>query len=132
MTLPAGTVTLDALVTAPTTRPAAVMVEVAAACVVFTTFGTATSAGPDDTTSETALPLATCVPATGFWLMTDPAGTVVLEACGIVPTVRPAFVIAVRRGALSQSDDARSRDLHGSAAERKTDHRRDRRHAAGC
>src|SRR5580765_6767604 len=95
MTLPAGTVALDALVTAPTTRPAALTVEVAAACVVCATFGTATSAGTVDTTSDTALPLATCVPATGLWLMTDPAGTVVLEACEIVPTVRPAFVIAV-------------------------------------
>src|SRR6185503_7215214 len=94
MTVPAGTVALDVVVTPPTTRPAAVIAAVAAVCVVFTTFGTTTSAGPDETTSATPLPLATCVPAAGFWLMTDPAGTVELEACVIAPTVSPALVIA--------------------------------------
>ena len=54
------------LVTVPTTRPAPVIALVAAACVRLTTFGTATSGGPVDTTRLTALPDATCVPATGF------------------------------------------------------------------
>ena len=67
---------------------------VAAACVWSTTFGTATCGRPVETTSATALPVATCVPAAGFWLMTEPAGTVVLDAVVIVPTVRPAPVIA--------------------------------------
>src|SRR4029078_9306405 len=57
--------------------------------------GTATGGGPDETTSETALPVFTCVPPIGDWLMTDPAGTVVLVAVVTVPTTRPAFVIAV-------------------------------------
>ena len=68
---------------------------VAAACVVLTTFGTALSAGPDETTSETAVPPATCAPAAGFWLMTEPAGTVALDAVVTVPTVRPTPVIAL-------------------------------------
>ena len=66
MTAPAGTVVLDAVVIAPTVNPAVVIVVVAAAWVWLTTFGTATSGGPDDTTSATALPVATCVPAAGF------------------------------------------------------------------
>ena len=53
---------------------------VAAACVWSTTFGTATCGRPVETTSATALPTSTCVPAAGFWLMTDPAGTVALDA----------------------------------------------------
>src|SRR4051794_14297366 len=95
MTDPDGTVVLDAVVTVPMTRPAFVIAVVAAACVRPTTFGTATCGGPDETTRETALPLATCVAAAGVWLMTDPDGTVVLDAVVTVPTTRPAFVIAV-------------------------------------
>jgi hypothetical protein len=95
ITDPAGTVGLAALVTVPTLRPAFVIDVVAAACVRPTTFGTATCGGPDDTTSATALPVATCVAATGFWLITDPDGTVVLDAVVIAPTVNPAFVIDV-------------------------------------
>ena len=63
---PGGTVALDAVVTAPTTRPAFVIAVVAAACVRPTTLGTATCGAPDDTTSEMALPLATCVAAAGL------------------------------------------------------------------
>ena len=48
MTLPDGTVALDCNVTAPTVRPAPVIVEVAAACVAPTTLGTVTP--PADTT----------------------------------------------------------------------------------
>src|SRR6185295_17583717 len=85
----------DAVVTVPTVRFAPVIALVAVACVRPTTFGVATCGGPDETTSATALPVVTCVPPTGVWLITDPAGTVVLEAVVTVPTVRPAFVIAV-------------------------------------
>src|SRR5262249_36425019 len=93
---PSGTVELDADVTVPTTRPAAVIAEVAAACVSRKTFGTTTSEpGPVDTTRFTALPVATCVPAAGDWLITDPLGTVGLAALVTVPRTRPAPVIAV-------------------------------------
>src|SRR6267142_2416721 len=94
MTEPTGTVGLDAVVIAPTVRPADVIAAVAAACVRVTTLGTATSGGPDDTTSATALPATTCVPAAGFWLTIEPAGTVLLDAVVIAPTVKPADVIA--------------------------------------
>jgi len=90
ITDPDGTVVLDAVVTAPVVKPALVMAAAAAACVWPTTFGAATCGTPDDTTRSTAAPLATCVPATGFWLITEPAGTVVLEAVTTAPTVRPA------------------------------------------
>src|SRR5437868_15370458 len=87
-------VVLDDCVTAPTTRFALVIAEVAAACVRPTTFGTVTCGGPDETTSATALPVATDAPLTGDWLITDPAGTVVLDDCVTVPTTRFAPVIA--------------------------------------
>src|SRR5919112_6383473 len=51
--------------------------------------------GPDDTTSATALPAATLVPAAGDWLMTLPAVTVALFAVVVAPTLSPAFAIAV-------------------------------------
>src|SRR4029078_11502830 len=95
MTDPAGTVVLVAVVTVPTTRPAFVIAVVAAVCVRPTTLGTATCGRPEETTSETALPVFTCVPLSGVWLMTEPAGTVLLVAVVTVPTTRPAFVIAV-------------------------------------
>ena len=66
ITDPAGTVVLDAVVTAPSVRPALVIAVVAAACVWPTTFGVATCGSPVETTSATALPVATCVPAAGF------------------------------------------------------------------
>ena len=47
MTAPAGTVVLEAVVIAPTVNPADVIAVVAADCVSETTFGTATSGGPD-------------------------------------------------------------------------------------
>src|SRR5919201_582672 len=95
MTDPAGTVVLDAVVTAPTTRFAPVIAVVAAACVRPTTFGTVTCGRPDEMTSATALLIATDVPLTGDWLITDPAGTVVLVAVVTAPTTRFAPVIAV-------------------------------------
>jgi hypothetical protein len=52
-------------------------------------------AGPVDTTSATAEPAATLVPAAGFWLITLPAGTVALDCCETAPTTSPAPVIAV-------------------------------------
>ncbi len=52
---------------------------VAVACVSLTTFGTATVAGPEETTNATAVPLATLVPAAGVSLMTSPEATVLLD-----------------------------------------------------
>jgi len=49
----------------------------------------------DEITRLTAEPGAAEVPAPGFWLMTFPAGTVVLIADVTVPTTNPAAVIAV-------------------------------------
>src|SRR5262245_2132205 len=95
MTDPAGTVALDCCVTVPTTRPAVVIAVEAAVCVRPTTFGTAICGRPDDTTIFTAVPGPTCAAAVGFWLITDPDGTVVLDCCVTVPTTRPAFVMAV-------------------------------------
>src|SRR6186997_2403854 len=80
MTDPDGTVLLDAVLTDPIVRPAAEIADVAAVCVSPTTFGTATWDGPLETVKATALPERTSVPAPGFWLMTDPAGTVALDA----------------------------------------------------
>src|SRR4051794_19316884 len=95
MTEPTGTVVLDAVVMAPTVNSAPVMAALAAACVCPTTFGTATCGKPDEMTSATALPVVTCVPAAGDSLITEPAGTVVLDAVVTAPTVRFTPVIAV-------------------------------------
>jgi len=86
MTLPAGTLLLEAVVTVPSTKPAFWIAVVAAACVCPTTLGTATGAGPEETTKFTAEPGATGVPAPGFSLMTLPAGTLLLEAVVTVPS----------------------------------------------
>jgi hypothetical protein len=95
ITLPEGTVLLDAVVTVPTIRPAPVIPVVAAACVDPSTFGTRTCAGPLDTTRFTADPALTNVPATGLTLITLPEGTVLLDIIVTIPTNRPAPVIAV-------------------------------------
>src|SRR3954465_6107588 len=95
ITDPAAPVVLDAFVIAPTVRPAFVIAVLAAVCVRPVTLGTATCGRPEETTSATALPMFTCVPAPGDWLITEPAGTVVLDDVVSAPTVRPAFVIAV-------------------------------------
>src|SRR5262249_60183354 len=95
MTDPAGTVVLDCCVIVPTTSPAFVIAVDAAVCVRPTTFGTATCGGPDETTRSTVLPRLACVAAAGFWLITRPAATVVLDCCVTVPTTRSAVVIAV-------------------------------------
>lgn len=68
---------------------------VAAACVMPTTLGTVTEAGPDDTTKFTELPDAPFVPEVGLWLITLPAATVELLCVVTVPTLRPTPVIAV-------------------------------------
>src|SRR3989441_4805235 len=94
MMLPRATVELFALVMAPSVRLEPVIVVVASACVVPTTRGTGTRGGPDETTNDTALPGATPLPPTGDWLMTVPAG-VGWVTISTVPTVRPAFVMAV-------------------------------------
>src|SRR5947207_776693 len=99
MTLPAATVLLDCIVTAPTVRPAPVMALVAAACVWPTTFGTAICAGPLETTRLTGEPLATFVPAGGLSLMTLPEATVLLDCIVTAPTVRPAPVMALAAAA---------------------------------
>ena len=68
---------------------------VAAVCVSPTTFGTATWAGPVDTTIFTAEPSKTRVPEVGLCDMTDPDGTVEDDAVVTVPTTSPAPVMAV-------------------------------------
>src|SRR6187402_1218644 len=102
MTDPAGTVRLDAVVIVPTVRPAAVSTPDASAipfdaseCARFTTSGTVTCGRPDETTRATVVLMTTSAPAAGFWLMTDPAGTVRLDAVVTVPTVSVAAVIAL-------------------------------------
>jgi hypothetical protein len=94
ITLPEGTMLDDAVVTVPTTSVAVVMAEVAAACVDPTTFGTATCAGPDETTRLIADPELTWVPARGFSLITLPEGTVLDDAVVTVPTTSVAVVMA--------------------------------------
>jgi hypothetical protein len=39
--------------------------------------------------------MTTSAPAAGSWLMTDPLGTVMLDAVVIAPTVRPTAVSAL-------------------------------------
>src|SRR3954466_15595011 len=95
MTLPAGTVMLDAVVMVPTTSCAPVIAVVAAACVNPTTAGALTCGRPVDKVSAIALPTTTSAPAAGDWLMTLPDGTVMLEAVVSVPTTSCAPVIAV-------------------------------------
>src|SRR5690242_19829094 len=43
---------------------------------------------PEETTSATALPIGLVVPPAGFWLITAPAGTVLLS-CLVTVLVRP-------------------------------------------
>src|SRR5687768_14490214 len=95
ITDPAGTVRLVVVVIAPSTRPASVIAVVAAACVRFTTSGTATCGLPVETTNATAAPTSTSAPAAGVCEITEPAGTVMLVAVEMPPSTRPASVIAV-------------------------------------
>jgi hypothetical protein len=95
ITFPEATVLLEAVVTVPTTKPAPLIAVVAAACESPTTFGTDTFAGPLETTTFTAEPTFTLVPAVGLSLMTLPKATVLLEADVTVPSTKPAPVMAV-------------------------------------
>ena len=107
---------LAAVLTVPTTRPAPVIALVAAACVRPTTFGTATGAGPLETTRFTGDPALTCVPAAGFSLITLPDGTVALAAVATVPTTRPAPVMAlVAAAACVQTHHIGNRNLRRTA-----------------
>jgi hypothetical protein len=99
ITLPDATVLLDAVATVPTTKPAPLIAVEAAACVSPTTFGTATLAGPVETTRFTAEPTFTLVPAVGLSLITLPFATVLLAALVTVPTTKPAPVMAVEAAA---------------------------------
>ncbi len=63
ITVPLGTVSLLAVVTVPTVKPAAIRAVWALLCVKPTTLGTVV---PSDTTNATALPGFTVVPAPGF------------------------------------------------------------------
>src|SRR5919112_736119 len=94
MTLPAGTVALDALVTTPSTRPALAIALAAALCVKPTTLGTVTCGGPDETISDTLLPGGASEPAIGDWSITRPAATVLLDAVVTAPSTNPSFAIA--------------------------------------
>ena len=85
---------LDFVVTVPNTKPALVMAAVAAACVSPTRLGTATCPGPEETTSLTADPAFTSVPAAGLSLITLPEGAVLLGCVVTVPNTKPALVIA--------------------------------------
>ena len=105
MTLPAATVLLDCVVTVPSrihfrrTRPWPLIAVMAAACVIPTTFGTETIAGPLDTTRFTADPTFKDVPAMGPWPMTLPVATVSLDWTATAPRTRPAPVAAVAAAA---------------------------------
>src|SRR3954471_2781910 len=66
MTLPDGTVMLDAVVIVPTTSCAVVIAVVAAACANPTTAGVLTCGRPDETVSAIALPTRTSALAVGF------------------------------------------------------------------
>ena len=76
ITLPVGTVALQSWVTAPTENPVPVIAACASAWVRPTMFGTATCAGPVETTKLTAEPALTLVAAAGFSLITLPLATV--------------------------------------------------------
>src|SRR5215471_14848251 len=95
MTEPDGTVVLDAVVTVPTVKFADVIALVAAVCVIDTTFGTMSIGRREDTTSTTARPDATWVPAHRFSLMDWPSGVFLPDVVVTVPTVKFADVIAL-------------------------------------
>src|SRR3954468_23182536 len=95
ITEPDGTVMLDVVLIAPTVRPMLVSALEAFACGWLVTSGTATCGRPEEMTSATALPTATSAPAAGFWLITEPDGTVMLDDVLIAPTVKPALVSAL-------------------------------------
>src|SRR3954453_7968512 len=85
---------LDVVLIAPTVRPMLVSALDAVAWLLFVTSGTATCGRPEEITRATALPTTTSAPAAGFWLITEPAGTVMLDAVVTVPRTSCAPVIA--------------------------------------
>ena len=93
ITLPAGTVALFALVTAPTVNPTPVIVDCAVAWSIPTTLGTVTSPGPSDRVNDTGLFSGARAPPPGLWLMTCPLGAGEFATL-IVPTASPAAAIA--------------------------------------
>src|SRR5262245_19082524 len=82
------------------TSPGAVVLKAGVVCVPAPSANTVTcaagpaGAGPVDTTSDTAEPARALEPPAGFWLITEPDGTVGLDEVLTVPTVRPATVMA--------------------------------------
>src|SRR3954471_13772090 len=86
---------LDDVLIAPTVQPMLVSALDALACGLSVTSGTATCGRPEGTTSATALPTTTSAPAAWFGLLAEPAGTVILDAVLIAPTVRPMLVSAL-------------------------------------
>src|SRR6185295_17206044 len=75
--------------------PAVVMALDAAAWVRPTTLGVVSGGAPVEISSATAVPAATCAPASGVWLTTRPAAIVELGAVVTAPTVNPAAAIAL-------------------------------------
>ncbi len=80
ITRPAGTVSLLAVLTPPTARPASAIALSAAAWVRSTTSGTVTVGRPVEITSATLTPGATLAPPAGCCEITCPSGTVSLLA----------------------------------------------------
>ena len=116
---------LGALPIVPGNSPAPVMAASAADCVRFVTLGTVTSGGgPDEMTRLTLVPPDTFVLATGFWLITSPAATVVLEAVVIAPTLSPTAVICavaalcVSPTVCGYGHAARDDEAHGATGRR--------------
>jgi hypothetical protein len=91
LTLPAAIVALFAVVTLPTTRPTLFNFASAADCVKPTKSGTATWAGPPDTSRLTADPELTGIPPVGSALLTLPTGIVALLAVVTLPTAKPTL-----------------------------------------
>ena len=117
MTEPAGTVALDRA-----DREARIaMADEAAVCVRPTTSGTATCGTPLDTTSATALPVSTCAPAAGDWLMTEPAGTVSARLRRHRADREARLGDGRRRRRLREADDIRYRDLRDAAGHDERD-----------
>ncbi len=94
MTLPATIVAWEAWLRVPATSPALVIVESASISGRSTMSGTATLAGPVETTYATAESGRTSVAAVGIELMTLPATIVGWEATVRVPATSPASSMA--------------------------------------
>ncbi len=99
ITLPAGTAELVARVKLPTFRHSLLELQAPSTAVRADVTGEPVTAGtviglkPADTTILTSVPGATLIPPTGLWLITCPAGIVVLAAV-VTVAARVAFWIA--------------------------------------